>query len=127
MPVTVAARERHGLSSTQALGYICEEMGAIHDDVLSQEEINSVLTAVVQVLIRFICPCESQPPHHVQRRSSHLPPCQHHELHSSPCTKPASAQEQWHVRSNAGGASMNVNDSGGRPLGIVSGCEAQLV
>lgn len=35
--------------SAQALGYICEEMGAIHDDVLSQEEINSVLTAVVQV------------------------------------------------------------------------------
>ena len=36
-------------STLQALGYICEEMGAIHDDVLSQEEINAVLTAVVQV------------------------------------------------------------------------------
>lgn len=35
-------------STLQALGYICEEMGAINDDVLSQQEINSVLTAVVQ-------------------------------------------------------------------------------
>ncbi len=36
-------------STLQTLGYICEEMAAIHDDVLSQEEINAVLTAVVQV------------------------------------------------------------------------------
>ncbi len=35
-------------STLQTLGYICEEMAAIHDDVLSQEEINAVLTAVVQ-------------------------------------------------------------------------------
>jgi importin subunit beta-1 len=39
-------------STLQALGYICEEMGAINDDVLSQQEINSVLTAVVQVLLK---------------------------------------------------------------------------
>lgn len=39
-------------STLQALGYICEEMGAINDDVLSQQEINSVLTAVVQVGLR---------------------------------------------------------------------------
>ena len=39
----------HGVrqATLQALGYICEEMGALKDDVLSPEQINMVLTAVV--------------------------------------------------------------------------------
>ena len=36
-------------ATLQALGYVCEEMGYLADDVLSQEQINSILTAVVQV------------------------------------------------------------------------------
>ncbi len=32
----------------EALGYICEELGAIDADVLEQEQVNSILTAVVQ-------------------------------------------------------------------------------
>ena len=32
-----------------SLGYICEEMGRLEEDVLAQEQINSILTAVVQV------------------------------------------------------------------------------
>jgi importin subunit beta-1 len=43
-------RLRNRQSTLETLGYICEEMAAIHDDVLSQEEINAVLTAVVQVI-----------------------------------------------------------------------------
>lgn len=35
-------------STLQALGYICEELGALPDDYLSQEEVNSILTAVMQ-------------------------------------------------------------------------------
>lgn len=35
-------------STLEALGYVCEEMGELKDDVLGQEEVNSVLTAVVQ-------------------------------------------------------------------------------
>jgi importin subunit beta-1 len=39
----------HGVrqATLQALGYICEEMGALKDDVLSPEQINMILTAVV--------------------------------------------------------------------------------
>lgn len=36
-------------ATLQALGYICEEMGALAEDVLAQEQVNSILTAVVQV------------------------------------------------------------------------------
>ena len=36
-------------ATLQALGYVCEEMGYLADDVLNQEQINSILTAVVQV------------------------------------------------------------------------------
>lgn len=36
-------------STLEALGYVCEEMGKLEEDVLAQEQINSVLTAVVQV------------------------------------------------------------------------------
>ena len=36
-------------ATLQALGYVCEEMGYLADDVLDQEQINSILTAVVQV------------------------------------------------------------------------------
>jgi importin subunit beta-1 len=39
----------HGVrqATLQALGYVCEEMGSLKDDVLSAEQINMVLTAVV--------------------------------------------------------------------------------
>ena len=39
----------HGVrqATLQALGYVCEEMAALKDDVLSSEQINMVLTAVV--------------------------------------------------------------------------------
>jgi len=39
----------HGVrqATLQALGYVCEEMGALKDDVLSPEQINMILTAVV--------------------------------------------------------------------------------
>lgn len=36
-------------ATLQALGYICEEMGFLTEDVLAQEQVNSILTAVVQV------------------------------------------------------------------------------
>lgn len=36
-------------STLETLGYICEEMGKIETDVLAEEQINSILTAVVQV------------------------------------------------------------------------------
>lgn len=36
-------------ATLQALGYICEEMGVLSEDVLAQEAVNSILTAVVQV------------------------------------------------------------------------------
>ena len=36
-------------STLESLGYVCEEMGRIEEDVLAQEQINSILTAVVQV------------------------------------------------------------------------------
>lgn len=39
-------------ATLQALGYVCEEMGYLADDVLDQEQINSILTAVVQVRSR---------------------------------------------------------------------------
>ncbi|GBF91859.1 importin subunit beta-like [Raphidocelis subcapitata] len=44
-----AAPPNHGVrqATLQALGYVCEEMGAMRDDVLSPEQINMVLTAVV--------------------------------------------------------------------------------
>lgn len=45
----------HRQSTLETLGYICEEMAAIHDDVLSQEEINAVLTAVVQASVDVRC------------------------------------------------------------------------
>ena len=35
-------------ATLEALGYVCEEMGRIDQDVLEQEQINSILTAVVQ-------------------------------------------------------------------------------
>ena len=35
-------------ATLQALGYVCEEMGKLDEDVLSQTEINNVLTAVAQ-------------------------------------------------------------------------------
>jgi len=35
-------------ATLEALGYVCEEMGRIEQDVLEQEQINSILTAVVQ-------------------------------------------------------------------------------
>ena len=38
-------------STLEALGYVCEEMGKLDEDVLAQEQINSILTAVVQVLL----------------------------------------------------------------------------
>ena len=40
-------------STLEALGYVCEEMGKLDEDVLAQEQINSILTAVVQVV--FAC------------------------------------------------------------------------
>ena len=40
-------------ATLQALGYVCEEMGYLADDVLDQEQINSILTAVVQVCCRL--------------------------------------------------------------------------
>ncbi|KIZ03724.1 Importin subunit beta-1 [Monoraphidium neglectum] len=44
-----ASPPSHGVrqATLQALGYICEEMGSLKDDVLSPEQINMVLTAVV--------------------------------------------------------------------------------
>ncbi len=36
------------LSSLQALGYLCEELGSMDGDYLQQEEVNGILTAVVQ-------------------------------------------------------------------------------
>ena len=36
-------------STLESLGYVCEEMGKLEEDVLAQEQINSILTAVVQV------------------------------------------------------------------------------
>lgn len=35
-------------ATLQALGYVCEEMGKLDEDVLNQTEINNVLTAVAQ-------------------------------------------------------------------------------
>ena len=35
-------------ATLETLGYICEEMGNIEQDVLDQEQVNSILTAVVQ-------------------------------------------------------------------------------
>ena len=35
-------------ATLQALGYVCEEMGKLDEDVLNQQEINNVLTAVAQ-------------------------------------------------------------------------------
>ena len=37
-------------ATLQTLGYVCEEMGLLPEDVLAQDHINSILTAVVQVL-----------------------------------------------------------------------------
>ncbi|GBF94393.1 importin subunit beta-like [Raphidocelis subcapitata] len=44
-----ATPPNHGVrqATLQALGYVCEEMAALKDDVLSPEQINMVLTAVV--------------------------------------------------------------------------------
>jgi importin subunit beta-1 len=36
-------------STLEALGYTCEELGNLEEDYLSQQEVNSILTAVVQV------------------------------------------------------------------------------
>lgn len=36
-------------STLEALGYTCEELGNLEDDYLSQQEVNAILTAVVQV------------------------------------------------------------------------------
>lgn len=36
-------------STLEALGYICEELSLLEDDYLSQQEVNAILTAVVQV------------------------------------------------------------------------------
>ena len=35
-------------ATLQALGYICEEMGKLEEDILDQQQINNVLTAVAQ-------------------------------------------------------------------------------
>ena len=35
-------------ATLEALGYVCEEMGNIREDVLEQEQVNNILTAVVQ-------------------------------------------------------------------------------
>lgn len=37
-------------STLESLGYVCEEMGRLEEDILAQEQINSILTAVVQVI-----------------------------------------------------------------------------
>ena len=42
-------------STLEALGYICEEMGKLDTDVLDQDEINSILTAVVKVIMLACC------------------------------------------------------------------------
>ena len=36
-------------STLESLGYVCEELGDLEDDYLSQQEVNNILTAVVQV------------------------------------------------------------------------------
>ena len=40
-------------STLESLGYVCEEMGKLEEDVLAQEQINSILTAVVQGTASF--------------------------------------------------------------------------
>jgi importin subunit beta-1 len=48
MGATPSSRELRQ-STLEALGYTCEELGNLDDDFLSQLEVNSILTAVVQV------------------------------------------------------------------------------
>ena len=36
-------------ATLEALGYTCEELGALEEDYLEQEQVNAILTAVVQV------------------------------------------------------------------------------
>ena len=53
-------------ATLQALGYVCEEMGYLADDVLNQEQINSILTAVVQarhssIAAPFLRFCRTKP------------------------------------------------------------------
>lgn len=43
-------------STLESLGYICEEMGKIEEDVLAQEQINAILTSVVEVKIISMLP-----------------------------------------------------------------------
>ena len=35
-------------ATLEALGYVCEELGALEDDYLQQDQVNAILTAVVQ-------------------------------------------------------------------------------
>lgn len=42
-------------STLETLGYTCEELGNLDEDYLSQQEVNSILTAVVQVRARAGC------------------------------------------------------------------------
>ena len=48
MAAPASARELRQ-STLETLGYTCEELGSLDEDYLSQQEVNSILTAVVQV------------------------------------------------------------------------------
>ncbi|GMH44988.1 hypothetical protein BSKO_12945 [Bryopsis sp. KO-2023] len=41
----------------EALGYVCEEMGLMNDNLLSQDQVNSILTAVVQGMTKDEADC----------------------------------------------------------------------
>ena len=49
-----AAASNDGLrqATLETLGYVCEELGAMKDDYLEQEQVNSILTAVAQGMRR---------------------------------------------------------------------------